>query len=86
MAILMGDLRRALISAGAAEDLADKAATEIATYEIRLAGTEARLSALTWMAGTNLALILLVAGVVFAVWSKLGEVSGQIAAIAARIH
>lgn len=32
MAILMGDLRAALVDAGASEDLANKAATEVATY------------------------------------------------------
>ena len=56
MAILMGDLRMALVAAGAPEDLANKAATEEARYEARLANVETRLSVLTWMAGANLAL------------------------------
>ena len=56
MAILMGDLRAALVNAGATEELANKAATEVATYEARLAGVETRLSVLTWMVGANIAI------------------------------
>ena len=56
MAILMGDLRAALVNAGATEDLANKAAPEVATCEARLAGVETRLSVLTWMTGANIAL------------------------------
>ncbi len=56
MAILMGDLRMALVAAGAAEDLANKATPGVATYEARLAGVETCLSVLTWMAGANIAL------------------------------
>ena len=56
MAILIGDLRAALVNAGATEELANKAATEVATYKARLAGVETRLSVLTWMAGANIAL------------------------------
>ena len=56
MAILMGDLRAALVDAGASEELATKAATEVATYEARLAGLESRVTLLTWMVGANLAL------------------------------
>lgn len=56
MAILMGDLRAALVDAGASEDLANKAATEVATYEARLASVDSRLTLLTWMVGATLAL------------------------------
>ncbi len=62
MAIPMGDLRAALVSAGAREELASKAATEVVTYEARLAGVEARLSTLTWMVSFNLRLTLLLLG------------------------
>ena len=65
MAILMGDLRAALVNAGAAEDLANKAATEVATYEARLAGVETRLSVLTWMSGATLAMCVTILFKVF---------------------
>ena len=39
---------------------ADKAAEELAGFENRLAGIDARLSVLTWMAGTNIAATLAV--------------------------
>ena len=58
MAILMGDLRAALVAAGAPEDLATKAASEAATYEVRIASIESRLSVLQWMSGATLALLL----------------------------
>ena len=61
MVILMGDLRAALVAAGAGEELA----TKVATYEVRLANVETRLSVLTWMVGANLALTLLVLGKLF---------------------
>ena len=79
MAILMGDLRAALVDAGASNELADKAATEVATYEARLAGVETRLLVLTWMAGANLVLVLLVLGSVFGLWTRLGALGGQVA-------
>ena len=41
------------------------AATEVATYEARLAGVETRLFVLTWMVGANLGLTLLVLGKLF---------------------
>ncbi len=58
MAIPMGDLRAALVNAGATEELASRAATEVATYEARLAGVETRLSVLTWMSGATLAMCI----------------------------
>jgi hypothetical protein len=58
MAILMGHLRAALVEAGATDASATKAATEVATYEARLAGVETRLSVLTWMVGANMAMSL----------------------------
>ena len=75
----MGELRAALVEAGASEETAKAAATEVATYEARLAGVETRLSVLTWMAGVNLGLTLLVLGGAFTVWSKLGEIGAQVA-------
>jgi hypothetical protein len=56
MALQLGALRDALIDAGAKPEKADKAAEDLAGYENRLASIDTRLSVLTWMAGTNLAL------------------------------
>lgn len=53
MALQLGDLRDALIDAGASVAKADKAAEELAGYENRLANIEARLTTLTWMVGVN---------------------------------
>ena len=53
---------RGLVEAGVSEKAA---ATEVATYETRLAGVETRLSVLTWMVGANLGLTLLVLGKLF---------------------
>jgi hypothetical protein len=58
MALQLGALRDALIDAGATPHKADKAAEELAGYETRLAGIDARLSVLTWMVATNVALSL----------------------------
>jgi hypothetical protein len=62
MALQLGALRDALISAGAPTEKADKAAEELAGYETRLASIDMRLSLLTWMAGFNL---ILTVGVLF---------------------
>jgi hypothetical protein len=64
MALQLGALREALLSAGAPADKADKAAEELAGYENRLSSIETRLAVLTWMAGTN---IVLTAGVLWRV-------------------
>lgn len=86
MALQLGALRTALLEAGATTEKAEKAAVEVAGYDIRLAGVETRLAVLTWMAGANLGLTLLLFGSVFAFWSKLGDISGQLAQIARGIH
>lgn len=54
--------------------------------EARLTGLDARVLMLTWAVGMNVALTLAVAGSMFALWLKLGDLSGQIAQIAARLH
>ena len=60
MALQLGALRDALLEAGASPEKATKAAEELASYETRLAGIEGRLSTLTWMVGTNVALTVAV--------------------------
>jgi hypothetical protein len=51
----------------------------VASFDSRISGVETRLAVLTWMAGANLGLTLLLLGTAFALWSKLGELGGQIA-------
>jgi hypothetical protein len=86
MALQLGSLRDALIEAGATSTSAISAAAEVGEYDSRLAATDTRLAVLTWMAGANIALAFLALGSGFAIWNKVGDLSGQIAQIASRIH
>jgi hypothetical protein len=65
MAMMMGHLYSALKQAGADEDNAKRAAEEVATYDARMNTIENRLSVLTWMVGTNVALTLAIVGKLF---------------------
>jgi hypothetical protein len=62
MALMLGALRDALVTAGAPADKAEKAAEEVAGYENRLAKLEADLTLLKWMVGANIALSLIILG------------------------
>lgn len=61
MAVMFGNLYRALVSAGVADEQARKAAEEVASYENRLAGLEGKVNLLSWMVGFNLALTAAIA-------------------------
>ena len=65
MAVMMGDLYDALRSAGAEDDKARKAASEVAGFENRLASLDSRVSVLTWMVGFNLAMTVAILGKLF---------------------
>jgi hypothetical protein len=56
MALMLGALNDALLSAGADKDKAQKAAEEVAGYESELADVKSDLRLLKWMVGTNIAL------------------------------
>jgi hypothetical protein len=56
MALMLGALHDALLSAGANEDSARKAAEEVAGYESELAAVKSDLRLLKWMVATNIAL------------------------------
>jgi hypothetical protein len=58
---MLGNLYRALVTAGAPDDEAQKAAEEVAGFESRLAGIGSKVSLLQWMMGCNLALTLAIA-------------------------
>lgn len=78
MALQLGATRAAFLSAGVPEDKANAAAEELAGYDSRLAAIDSRLSVLLWMVATNITLTLLGFGGLFAVWSKLADLSMQI--------
>lgn len=61
MTLRLGALHDALLDPGNAEK-AQRAAEEVAGYENRLAAIESRLTLLTWMVGTNIALTVFVLG------------------------
>jgi hypothetical protein len=61
MAVMLGNLYRALVTAGASAEDAQKAAEEVASFESRLAGIESKVSLLQWMVGFNLALTVAIA-------------------------
>lgn len=56
MSLMIADLYDALKAAGAPEDKAKKAATEVATYENRLTRLESKVTMLQWMVGINIAM------------------------------
>jgi hypothetical protein len=58
MAIMLGAMHRALVSAGANDEDARKAAEELAGFEKRLAEVEANLMLLKWIVGSNIVISL----------------------------
>lgn len=59
MALRMGALYDALRAGSVPEDSARAAAEEVANYDARIAGIDAKVSILTWMVATNITLTLL---------------------------
>jgi hypothetical protein len=86
MALQLGALRGALVEAGASPATSARASEEIASYESKLSSMDSHLTLLTWMAGTSVVMSLTVLGTVFALWSKLADISSQLAQIAHSIH
>ena len=64
MALIMGDLYRALREANVPEELAKAAAEEVATHH-RIVKIESGLGTLKWMLGGNIGLTVLLLGRVF---------------------
>ena len=62
MALRMGSLYDALITAHVPEEQARKAAEEVADYNERIGRIERDLSVLKWMVGTNIMLTVAVLG------------------------
>ena len=78
MALQLGALRDALLSAGAPPEMANEAAEEVASYENRLAAIEARLTVLTWMVGAVATLLVVIGGPML--WLLL-RVAGKVGAV-----
>ena len=66
MPLMLGQLYQALKSAGASEDEAQKAASEVAGYDTRLSKIETDLAVLKWMVGSVMAMCM---AIVFKVFS-----------------
>ena len=82
MALQLGALRDALLDAGAKPETADRAAEELAG----LSHVDDRLKHMDWKINAIMAVVIVMLGSQFLLWSKLGEVSGQLAQIAGRLH
>jgi type VI protein secretion system component VasF len=86
MALQPGATREAFLAAGTPPEKASAAAEELAAFETRQSGVEAKLTLLTWMIGAVLTLVMVLLGSQFLLWAKVGEIAGQLAQIAARLH
>jgi hypothetical protein len=72
MAVMMGELYDALRSAGAEDEKAKKAASEVASYDNQITGLKTEIVAVRgeltlvkWMVGFNLAITVALAGRAF---------------------
>jgi type VI protein secretion system component VasF len=72
--------------AGAPPDKAAAASEELAAFETRQSGVEAKLTLQTWMIGAALTLVLALLGSQFLLWARIGEMAGQLSQILARLH
>jgi hypothetical protein len=82
MALQMGALRDALISAGANEEMAAEAAEEAASYETRLASIDAKMSAALWVGGLLFAAVLTGQALM---WLSIGKLDGRLAVIGIQV-
>ena len=78
MALQLGDLRDALIEAGASAEKADRAAEEVAGYENRLT----RLATLIQVA---IGILVILLGSQAGLWAEYGSMSGQLSRIAVQV-
>jgi hypothetical protein len=85
MALQPGALREALEDGRAAEELAGYD-NQFAGIDQEFAKVHGDIDMLRWMVGANLALTLIVLGSLFIMWSKLGEIAGQLAQIVRVVH
>jgi len=93
MALQLGATREAFLAAGTPPDKASAAAEELAAFEghqsgieARLAQMDARLNHMDWKINAIMAVIVLMLGSQFLLWAKVGEISGQLSQVLARLH
>jgi hypothetical protein len=79
MALQLGALRDALIDAHVSPEKAAAAAEEVAGYENRL-------TRLTTLVQVAIGILVVLLGSQAALWTKLGEISGQLTQITHNIH
>jgi len=65
VSLMLGSLYSALRAANVDDDIARKAAEEVAGYDNRIARVESDLNLLTWMVGVVIALQVMTLGQVF---------------------
>ena len=81
MALQLGALRAALLDAGAKPETADRAAEELAG----LSHVDERLKHMDWKINAIMAVVIVMLSSQFLLWSKVGEISGQLTAIMAKL-
>lgn len=67
MTIILGDLRKALVEAGASDEAAENAAKEVADFYERTHKLESAVSNLKYMVATNIVLTVAVLGILLRV-------------------
>jgi hypothetical protein len=83
---MKAEVYEAFRAIGAPEDMALKAAEALSKRDEDVADLKSDVRLLRWMAGTNVALTLILLGTVFTVLVRLGEIAGQVTQLAQRIH
>lgn len=63
-----------------------KAAAALSRRDADVEDLKSDMRLLKWMVGTTIALELLLFGVVFTALTRIGEISGQLAQLAQRVH
>ncbi len=74
-----------MLEGGASDEKASKAAEEVATYHRELSSIRNDLAMLRWATGALVALMLVALVGQAAIWMKLGDLSAQIARVAAKL-
>jgi len=85
MPLRLGYLHDALLSAGADATKAEQAAEEVASYERRMATIDKRLSVLTSLVATLVALQIGNLWLSFTLLSRLGDLASTLATVVARL-
>ena len=82
MALQLGSLRDALLEAKVSPDLASKASEEVAAFDGTISKLTTSVATLTTLVQIGVALTSALLLSQFALWTKLGEISEQLARLA----